>query len=212
MRYFKSFSLTAMAIGAGLASMAAFAEADDRYRFMQQQAPAPSGFFGGLFDARPVVREIEPRPPELRPIEVREAKPVKQFPVASVLDDPTLRPGDMVVTERGIVVFKGKRGSRHDADDFSAVSYASLPKAERAFIARVDSQSRAASEGYDTGALGERSQMAKADMPVKSKARLQAKAESAQARLRKANSQKARMQARARPVPFVTPAAYAAGL
>lgn len=157
MTEFKSASFVVLALGASivsLASVAAFAEADDRYRFFQQNAPA-AGSFEGVFSQQPTVREVAPRRVELRPVEVKEPQSEKQYPVASVMDDPTLRPGDMVVTERGIVVFTGRRGDRHDASDFSAVSYAALPKADRTFVAQIDGQARGSSEGYDTGALGE---------------------------------------------------------
>lgn len=46
--------------------------------------------------------------------------------------DPTLRPGDIVVTADGPVVFKGSRRPPHRADDFTpAESYRGLPKSLR---------------------------------------------------------------------------------
>ncbi len=64
-----------------------------------------------------------------------------QKPVASVYEDPTLRPGDMVVTERGVEVFRGRAGrDRHSQADFVAVDLRRLPKAERTMLSQVDNQ------------------------------------------------------------------------
>jgi hypothetical protein len=47
---------------------------------------------------------------------------------AAFMQDPTLRSGDIVVTETGISVFHGAEGSEHSASDFKPVSQLSGPK------------------------------------------------------------------------------------
>jgi len=50
--------------------------------------------------------------------------------------DPTLRPGDIIVTAEGPLVFKGSRGSTRQASDFvTPDDYRSLPKGVRATLA-----------------------------------------------------------------------------
>jgi Protein of unknown function (DUF2865) len=50
----------------------------------------------------------------------------------SILEDFTLRRGDIVVTENGLQVFVGSRADRHQPTDFTPIAnYASLPAHER---------------------------------------------------------------------------------
>jgi hypothetical protein len=39
-----------------------------------------------------------------------------------LMHDKTLRPGDVVMTDKGVRVFDGEKGSRHDGDDFVKIS------------------------------------------------------------------------------------------
>jgi hypothetical protein len=60
----------------------------------------------------------------------------------SVLEDPTLKPGDIVATEDGFVTYKGSRGARQTADftplkDDPRLAFAARGKAVRS-AAKVD--------------------------------------------------------------------------
>lgn len=56
----------------------------------------------------------------------------RENPLASVLRDPTLRPGDVVVFPNGPRVFKGEPGVRHAVHDFVPVSASrDIPQASR---------------------------------------------------------------------------------
>jgi Protein of unknown function (DUF2865) len=50
---------------------------------------------------------------------------------AALLDDPTLRKGDLVMTPDGVRVFRGSSRLRAGADDFISITQSSLPRAER---------------------------------------------------------------------------------
>lgn len=50
--------------------------------------------------------------------------PVQPGPLGHVLRDPTLRKGDIVATEKGLMVYSGPGGSRHSERDFVAVGAA----------------------------------------------------------------------------------------
>ncbi|THD44368.1 MAG: DUF2865 domain-containing protein [Bradyrhizobium sp.] len=57
----------------------------------------------------------------------------------SVLNDPTLRKGDVVVTPKGFMVFQGAKGKSIAMSDFVALSQArSLPQEQRAAIAALE--------------------------------------------------------------------------
>lgn len=54
------------------------------------------------------------------------------------LEDPTLRPGDIVVLKRGVMVFDGSRSAVHQDRDFQPIATAdSVSQAERAGIGKV---------------------------------------------------------------------------
>ncbi len=48
----------------------------------------------------------------------RISAPASLEPLLAVLDDPTLRYNDLIVTQGGIFVFHGAEGRRHSATDF----------------------------------------------------------------------------------------------
>ncbi|HEY8580082.1 MAG TPA: hypothetical protein VIL72_09370, partial [Beijerinckiaceae bacterium] len=107
---------------------------------------AHAGFFDFLFGEPPpprVMRRAPPPAPEpLAEATVPEAalpvtrtKPANtalcckngEDPKRALLADPTLRPGDAVVTAEGIVIFRGASGStQHEQSDF--VSLAQAPE------------------------------------------------------------------------------------
>jgi hypothetical protein len=63
-------------------------------------------------------------------------------PMMAIMNDPTLRRGDAVMTNRGMMVYEGASGETgHQADDFVALSKAgSLSKFDRARISAVSSK------------------------------------------------------------------------
>lgn len=82
---------------------------------------------------------------------------------ASAFDDPTLRPGDMVVTEDGVKVYRGSRGATRRASDFQRAAAARLSASERRQIEAID---RASSYGRDQQrALAELDKGNGADLP-----------------------------------------------
>ena len=48
----------------------------------------------------------------------RIGAPTSLEPLLAVLDDPTLRYNDLIVTRGGVFVFRGAEGRRHSAIDF----------------------------------------------------------------------------------------------
>lgn len=62
----------------------------------------------------------------------------RQYPVASVFEDPTLRKGDLVVTDSGIRVFRGRVGDTHRLADFVRWQPNQGTKRERADIAALE--------------------------------------------------------------------------
>lgn len=121
-------------------------DAFERYEFMHRDAgttakrnvranrgpvglPFLSEIFGGRSD------RIITSDPEFDQVDA-----IRQYPVKSIYDDPTLRPGDMVVTERGVEVYQGRRGSKVRPEDFGPIDLARMPRAERAFLAAIDRQ------------------------------------------------------------------------
>lgn len=61
------------------------------------------------------------------------------------LNDPTLRPGDAIMTPAGIVVFRGAVGGPHQPGDFTALAGAQLPKATKQALAQMERASVSAS-------------------------------------------------------------------
>ena len=61
------------------------------------------------------------------------------------LDDATLRPGDLVMTPAGFVMFRGAEGPRHGPADFAALAKANLPSAMRADLRAMERVSLARS-------------------------------------------------------------------
>ena len=57
---------------------------------------------------------------------------------ASLLNDPTLRRGDAVVTEAGVLVFQGAQGAQHGRRDFTALASARLPSAQKAQLLALE--------------------------------------------------------------------------
>ncbi len=51
---------------------------------------------------------------------------------STALSDPTLRKGDALMTNQGVLVFIGAPGAVHSPDDFASLAAASLPSDERA--------------------------------------------------------------------------------
>lgn len=49
----------------------------------------------------------------------------------AMLEDPTLRKGDLVMTKDGVRMFRGSATSPHSLNDFVSISQSSLPRAER---------------------------------------------------------------------------------
>jgi hypothetical protein len=62
----------------------------------------------------------------------------RQYPVASIYEDPTLRYGDFVVMPSGVKIFKGRIKASHRARDFVAVRMSELPKRERIIISNAN--------------------------------------------------------------------------
>jgi hypothetical protein len=60
-------------------------------------------------------------------------------PMAAILEDPTLRAGDAVMTERGMTIFEGSgAATRHQPEDFVALSKASkVSSKNRAHVAAL---------------------------------------------------------------------------
>jgi hypothetical protein len=61
----------------------------------------------------------------------------------SPLSDPTLRPGDAIMTPAGFVVFRGAEASAHGAGDFVGLAEAGLPGPERAELEAMERASLA---------------------------------------------------------------------
>ncbi len=57
--------------------------------------------------------------------------------------DATLRKGDAVMTEGGLIVFSGAEASEHAQSDFTTIAVAKLPEARRATLQALETVSRA---------------------------------------------------------------------
>lgn len=78
--------------------------------------------------------EIEPRKPKRAPC----CKPGED-PVAYLMHDETLRPGDAIVTKDGIRIFEGPVSSHHMSSDFTPLRDArNVDSKTRATLAQVD--------------------------------------------------------------------------
>jgi hypothetical protein len=137
-------------------------------------APAPAsaqGLFDFLFgrpayyETRPVVA-YAPDPGDFRdpPRRLKRAKsrslddlvytgkpekkpppPVGKGPLGAFLNDPTLRAGDVVVTPKGLMVYRGNGGSVHANKEFVGLAKArTLDKSERRILASIEKANRLA--------------------------------------------------------------------
>jgi hypothetical protein len=70
-------------------------------------------------------------------------------PMAAILEDPTLRAGDAVMTERGMTIFEGSgAATRHQPTDFVPLSKASkVSSKERARVAALVPPVRTPADG-----------------------------------------------------------------
>lgn len=75
------------------------------------------------------------RPGHGKPLD--ETPTLRQYPVASIYEDQTLRYGDYVVMPSGVKIFRGRIKASHRARDFVPVRMSQVPKRERAIIARA---------------------------------------------------------------------------
>jgi hypothetical protein len=81
------------------------------------------------------IRAAEPTPA----VSPKFADPAKRpNPLVTLLSDPTLRPGDIVMFPDGPRVFRGHRGAQHASADFVKVSAAKeVPKSTRKALAAM---------------------------------------------------------------------------
>jgi hypothetical protein len=116
--------------------------------------PRPYGYSGLPGYSDPYDNE---RPPEHRPGEfgevphgpspkevmaaIKAVKPGKG-PLGPFLNDPTLRAGDVVVTAKGLMVYRGDGGPSHRESDFVSVSNASGLVANRQTLISLEKASR----------------------------------------------------------------------
>jgi hypothetical protein len=117
------------------------------FLFGRQEAPAAPVYV----PAGPTIRH-EFRAPVLRRKHVAHQAASQQKtalcckeggdPMVAIMNDPTLRRGDAVMTNRGMMVYEGASGETgHQGDDFVALSRAaSLSKFDRARISAVSSK------------------------------------------------------------------------
>jgi hypothetical protein len=102
--------------------------------------PAPPAHDGGGFSSEPLQLDVRPRRSPRRQVNsqrlrsVRVARPARVDAIAAHteayarlnpainprwhLEDPTLRHGDIVVLDRGVMVFVGQKASSHGASEF----------------------------------------------------------------------------------------------
>lgn len=66
---------------------------------------------------------------------------------ADPMRDPTLRKGDAVMTDKGLMVFGGAEGAEHTSADFTTIAAARLPKAQRAQLLALEFVSRTPQRG-----------------------------------------------------------------
>lgn len=88
--------------------------------------------------ARVAAVEVSNRPTKPRLLNVALTPEEQKSPVAKFLGDQTLRSGDVVVTAKGLYVFKGSGNSRHRIADFAPAEAArNLDKNLRAKVAEI---------------------------------------------------------------------------
>jgi hypothetical protein len=110
----------------------------------------PPGYWD--FDDRGADGELRPRQTELEtprpgqsPKEVMAAiKAVKpgKGPLGPFVNDPTLRAGDVVVTTKGLMVYRGGGGPSHHESDFVSISSASGLVANKQTLISLEKASR----------------------------------------------------------------------
>ena len=67
-----------------------------------------------------------------------EPPPVGAGPLGPFLNDPTLRSGDVVVTSEGLMVYRGRGGSRHSPRDFASLAKVGSKTGQLAAIERAN--------------------------------------------------------------------------
>jgi len=63
-------------------------------------------------------------------------------PLGPFLNDPTLRSGDVVVTTEGLMVYRGRGGSRHSPRDFASLAKSGSRNSQLAAIERANRRGR----------------------------------------------------------------------
>lgn len=77
--------------------------------------------------------------------EKKPPPPMGQGPLGAFLNDPTLRAGDVVVTPKGLMVYRGDGGSVHRNNEFVSLAKArSLAGSERKVLASIERANRLA--------------------------------------------------------------------
>ncbi len=142
-------AFAAFAATATPASAANIFEALFGVRRQPVYAPAPALPAAALPNAN-LERKKKPKPVRAEGPQVRRAAvrpPVLAGPVGQFLLDPTLRRGDVVVTNEGLKVFTGNGGSQHREGDFMALSRASQFAAGKSpVLAAIDKANRASAK------------------------------------------------------------------
>jgi hypothetical protein len=72
---------------------------------------------------------------------IKAVKPGKG-PLGPFLNDPTLRAGDVVVTTKGLMVYRGDGGHSHSASEFVSVASASGLVANKQTLISLEKASR----------------------------------------------------------------------
>jgi hypothetical protein len=86
-------------------------------------------------------RASEPSSPKEN-IAAIEAAKGGDGPLGPFLKDPTLRAGDVVVTTKGFMVFRGEEGQSHRESDFVSIANASGPVANKKTLVSLEKASR----------------------------------------------------------------------
>jgi hypothetical protein len=96
--------------------------------FGTQGQPAAPSYNAPLDDsylqARPFDRMRRPHKHVAAELKEDHAAIKEAAKTTDIMHDKTLRPGDAVVTEKGVRIFEGEKSSSHDGDDFIKVSEA----------------------------------------------------------------------------------------
>ncbi len=141
------FSLPKCVRAAGFAAVACFA-------ISVPFSAANAGFFDFLFAPLHPVQPApqyapQPQPHKKRVVihrpknlvaKLHPAKGPHAAPIVGLMDDESLRNGDVVMTADGIRVFTGSAGSHHNDDDFARLSdIKGLSKTQRSALLFIDS-------------------------------------------------------------------------